>query len=128
MTNETLIREKLQQAMILLGEAYALLPSPHTCERAPALTLVWDSELKKIGRGRYTPFFRKGGVQKRFAKIGIIFYKKGDIENAERITKNNYDRFTYTRSKKAERRIRSAISEKRIQPFRFVEAFMQVEG
>lgn len=45
MTNEELLREKLRALCLLANEAFGLLaPEPH----APALTLAWDSELKKM--------------------------------------------------------------------------------
>lgn len=45
MTNEAQLREKLRALCLLASEAFSLLdPEPH----APALTLAWDSELKKM--------------------------------------------------------------------------------
>ncbi len=54
MTNEARIREKLHAAMLLIGEAYQLIGAgePERQDIPPALSLIWDSELKKTFRRR----------------------------------------------------------------------------
>ncbi|MGN1077357.1 MAG: hypothetical protein ACI4ST_02470 [Candidatus Gallimonas sp.] len=87
--NEETVKQKVQEAMILLAEAYQLLPDP---KPQPYLRLVpTDEELSVLKKSPFREGGWKTNTTKYCAKIGITLHEKGDHENAERVSETHYN-------------------------------------